>query len=193
MRINITLLLVILIALLSCKEDSNLIVRSTEKLEVGNYSWNSYKVSQMRGGLTYSAINLPIEYYLRKNIGVTNIDNIDSLANVMSSERVIIAEFNHLDRDDVLKSEYTNRTYEEAVKYIASAISKDYHFITSKQDTIPCIGVLFERNFNVAPFKRVLLYFNDIPPGDMGELLYDDQLFGNGSFSFKLNQRPIKS
>jgi len=191
MRIKLFICLLYLVGLLSCSEEKK--TKTLEKLNIENYSWNSFKVSEMRAEITYSAIQLPIEYYVRKNIGVDKQNEIDSLVETMKTERVIIAEFNHLSQKDVLIDKYTHRSYEDAVKYIASPIYEDYKFVTSSQDTIPCNGVLFERNFNVAPFKRVLLYFNGVPPDDTGTLLYNDQLFGNGSFSFKLNERPIKN
>lgn len=191
MRTKLIICFFCFVGLLSCSKEKK--TETLEQLNIGNYSWDSFKVSEMRAGMTYSATQLPIEYYLRKNIGVDKQKEVDSLVETMKTERVIIAEFNHLSQKDVLIDEYTHRSYEDAVKYIASPIYEDYKFVTSSQDTIPCSGVLFERNFNVAPFKRVLLYFNGVPPGDTGELVYNDQLFGNGSFTFKLNKKPLKN
>ncbi len=186
-------IIVLLVIFLSSCEESNGTSESTETLEVGSYSWDSYRVKEMREGMTYSAMQLPIEYYIRKNIGVSNTSKVDSLAKMMNTERVIVTEFKHLNQKDVLTSDFTARSYEDAVKYMASNISNDYHFVTSTNDTIACSGVLFERNFNVVPFKRVVLYFNGVPPEETGKLIYNDRLFGNGVFTFRLNQQPIKN
>lgn len=162
-------------------------------LTLGNYNWESYRVSEIKGGIDYSAMRLPNEYYLRKNIGVKNRTALDSLQESMKNERVIVAEFRDLKEDDILKEEFTNRSYEEAVKYLAFTIQKDYSLVTESNDSIPCVGVHFERNFKVAPFKRVLLYFNNVPEEENIRLLYTDNLFGNGVLQFNLNQTPIKS
>ena len=185
------IVLLLIVFLGSCTQKNT--TEYKETLEIGNYQWESYTVEEIRDGMTYSAMQLPIEYYIRKNIGMSKTSIVDSLTGVMKTERVIVTEFKDLDKKDVLISDFTNRSYEDAVKYIASTISGDYHFVTSTNDTIACSGVLFERNFNVAPFKRVLLYFNGVPPEETGELIYNDRLFGNGIFTFKLNQQPIKN
>jgi len=89
-------------------------------------------------------------------------------------------------------SEFTNKNYEEAVKYMAFTITKDFTIVTSSKDTISCAGVQFERNFKVAPFKRALLYFGNINPEDQIQLIYTDELFGNGIIKFKFKETPIK-
>lgn len=162
-------------------------------LTVGNYNWESYRVSEIKGGLDYSAMQLPNEYYLLKNVGVKNRTELDSLQESMKKERVIVAEFRDLAEDDILKEKFTKRNYEESVKYIAFAIQQDYTLLTESNDSIPCVGVHFERNFKVAPFKRVLLYFDNVPENENIELIYKDNLFGNGTLKFNLNQERLKS
>lgn len=162
-------------------------------LTAGNYNWESYRVSELKNGIDYSAMQLPNEYYLLKNVGIKDKEGLDSLQKSMIKERVVVAEFRDLEEDDILKEKFTNRSYEEAVKYLAFAIQKDYSLVTESNDSIPCIGVHFERNFKVAPFKRVLLYFDNVPEEENATLVYKDKLFGNGVLKFKLNQMPIKS
>lgn len=188
---KLILLLASFIILLGCDYRNQ--VTESITLTAGNYNWNSYRVSQIQGGLDYSAMQLPNEYYLLKNIGVKNRTELDSLQGSMKNERVIVAEFRDLAEDDILKKEFTNRSYEEAVKYLAFQIQKDYSLVTGSNDSVPCIGVHFERNFKVAPFKRVLLYFDNVPENENIELIYKDNLFGNGTLKFNLNQEPLKS
>jgi hypothetical protein len=97
-----------------------------------------------------------------------------------------------LDKKDLLLEEFSNRPYEEAVKYLSFQISNDFKIVTSSGDTIKCSGSLFERNFKVAPFKRALLYFDNINPADNIQLLYQDRLFGNGMIKFNFKETPLK-
>src|SRR5690606_14199103 len=109
-----------------------------------------------------------------------------------NKERIIEVEFQHSNEADLLKEEFTKKTYDNAVKYMAFDIQGDFSVVTSSNDTIKCVGVNFERNFKVAPFKRVLLYFNNIKPNDNIELIYQDKLFGNGILKFNFKETPIK-
>jgi hypothetical protein len=64
-------------------------------------------------------------------------------------------------------------------------LDRDFYVVTSKNDTIPCSGVNFERNFKIAPFQKVLLFFSGIDPNDKIQLVYKDYLFKKGTLKFK--------
>ena len=153
--------------------------------------WKSKRVTQFIGDINYTATEVPLQYYLLKN-NIDNYQKVDSLYQLNQKERIVEIEFQHANQSDLLKQEYTHRNYEDAVKYMAFKIEKDFTVVTSSNDTIPCVGVNFERNFKIAPFKRVLLYFNNINPNDNIKLIYQDQLFGNGIMKFNFNEMPIK-
>jgi len=153
--------------------------------------WKSRRVTLYENDIIYSATEVPIHYYLAKNSN-GSISIIDSLYNDNKRERIIEIEFENIDSKDLLEEEYTERSYEDAVKYLAFSIDKDFQVITSTNDTIKCSGVHFERNFKVAPFKRALLYFSNINPDENINLLYQDNLFGNGSLYFNFNETPLK-
>ncbi|TGV01067.1 hypothetical protein [Flavivirga rizhaonensis] len=153
--------------------------------------WKSKRVTQFVNDINYTATEVPIQYYLLKN-NQSNYAKVDSLYQKNIRERIIEIEFLHANQSDLLLKDYTKRSYENAVKYMAFTIEKDFTVVTSSNDTIPCSGVNFERNFKVAPFKRVLLYFNDINPNDNIKLIYQDQLFGNGIIKFNLTDSPLK-
>ena len=158
-------------------------------LNQGN--WKSKRVNQFVNDINYTATEVPIQYYLLKN-NPDNDTKIDSLYQINAKERIIEVEFQHVKEADLLLADYTNKTYEDAVKYMAFTIEKDFTVVTSSNDTIPCSGVNFERNFKIAPFKRVLLYFNNINPNDNIKLIYQDYLFGNGIIKFGLTDVPLK-
>ncbi|MFI0429530.1 hypothetical protein [Mariniflexile sp. HMF6888] len=158
-------------------------------LNQGN--WKSKRINQFVNDINYTATEVPIQYYLLKN-NPDSYTKIDSLYQMNAKERIIEVEFQHVKEADLLLADYTNKTYEDAVKYMAFTIEKDFTVVTSSNDTIPCSGVNFERNFKIAPFKRVLLYFNNIKPNDTIKLIYRDYLFGNGIIKFGFNTTPLK-
>ncbi len=178
----------------ACQDDASGSLDPTYKSFAINQSqWKSKTMGHFVHEITYRATEVPITYYLLKNQGINNLPKVDSLAMQMQNERIIEFEFEHLRSKDLLIEEFTSRSYEEAVKYLASSIQKDFVAITSSNDTIACSGVHFERNFNVAPYKRVLLYFGNVPPNEPIQLLYQDHLFNNGPFQFKFDENPFKS
>ncbi|WP_422106247.1 hypothetical protein [Winogradskyella sp.] len=154
--------------------------------------WKSNKIIQLINDISYSATEVPLQYYLLKNTQAEDLTTIDSLYELNKDERIIEIEFQHIDKKDLLLDSYTNKTYEDAVKYMAFQITNDFKVVTSSGDTINCSGSHFERNFKVAPFKRALLYFDNINPDDHIQLLYQDHLFGNGMIKFNFKDTPLK-
>jgi len=181
------------LCLASCRKE----VKNTEKVydeyhRLANIGWKSKKINQYISGINYTATEVPIAYYILKDQREADLKKVDSIYKSHEKERVLEIEFHHDEEKDLLLNEFTNKTYEEAVKYMAFTIRKDFTVVTSSQDTISCAGVQFERNFKVAPFKRALLYFGNIKPEDQLQLIYNDELFGNGIIKFKFKETPIK-
>ncbi|MEP1490169.1 MAG: hypothetical protein ABJK28_17250 [Algibacter sp.] len=153
--------------------------------------WKSKRMTQFVNDINYTATEVPIQYYLLKN-NQNNHAKVDSLYIKNAKERIVEIEFQHANQADLLLKDYTSKSYEDAVKYMAFTIEKDFTVVTSSNDTIRCSGVNFERNFKVAPFKRLLLYFDNINPNDNIKLIYQDQLFGNGILKFNFNETVLK-
>ncbi len=181
------------VLLLSCKSDAeNDKNKSSSKVyNLRGDSWRSKQITYFSEGINYTATEVPLQYYLLKNSGL-DAQGVDSLYQHHIKERIFELEFEHENKDDLLKETYTRRNYEASVKYMAFTITKDFSAVTMSQDTIPCSGTHFERNFKVAPFKRLLLYFEGIAPNENITLLYKDQLFGNGLVTFDFNETPLK-
>ena len=173
------------------KASNNAISHKLFQLE--NRGWKSQRTTHFVNDIHYSATEVPKEYYLLKNKGSENLSHIDSLSKRHSRERVIEFEFEHINGDDLLREDYTALDYDRSVTYMASTIRGDFMVVTSKNDTIVCSGVQFERHFKVSPFKRVLLYFGGIDPSENIQLIYRDRLFGNGIFKFTFNELPFKT
>ncbi|WP_299254027.1 hypothetical protein [uncultured Aquimarina sp.] len=154
--------------------------------------WKSKSVSHLFSQIEYKATLVPLQYYILKNEGSKNLAKIDSIYESLKNERILEVEFQQEKEDDLLKSKYTNRDYETSVKYMSFYIENDFKAVTQSGDTIDCSGVTFERNFKVAPFKRLLLHFGNIPEEENIQLIYNDQLFGNGLMKFNFKETPIK-
>ncbi|OEK09137.1 hypothetical protein A8C32_10405 [Flavivirga aquatica] len=192
--LNQLIFFVFLIAtlLVSCGDSKKSGVKQEYKyFSLKQQGWKSKRVNQFVNNINYTATEVPLQYYLLKSTK-GNYKTVDSLYKISSKERIIEVEFQHVKQTDLLLSEYTNKSYDDAVKYMAFTIEKDFTVVTSSNDTISCSGVNFERNFKVAPFKRVLLYFNNINHKDNIKLIYQDQLFGNGIIKFNFNETPLK-
>jgi len=188
------MLVVLVLVFCSCKKDEKSIAKtdSYKIYQLADAGWKAKKVNRYLGNINYTVTEVPLQYYILKDQGDENLQKVDSIYKSHHRERVLEIEFHHDEEKDLLESEFTKRNYEESVKYMAFKIQKDFTIVTSAQDTIQCAGVQFERNFKVAPFKRALLYFGDINPEDEIQLIYNDELFGNGIIKYKFKETPIK-
>ncbi len=155
-------------------------------------SWSSKIKHRFIKDITYRAVEVPGMYYVIKSTGLKNPASIDSVYQTVKGERVVEFEFEHARGKDLLEPEYTGRSYTSSVKYMAFTIANDFLVATSSGDTIPCIGVNLERNYKIAPFKRLLLHFKDIPPGDAIQLIYNDRLYKAGVLTFDFNDLPTE-
>jgi len=174
----------------SCSENKS--VASDTFFELDGQHWKSKKVSHFAGDIYYRATEVPVDYYLLKNLGSVGRDSLSLISNKYNEERIVEFEFEHIDSKDLLEREYTNFSYDKSVMYLASSIRKDFKAVTSSGDTLEASGVHFERHFKVSPFKRVLLYFGGIAADESIQLVYQDQLFNNGVFKFKFDELPLK-
>tara|TARA_B100001057_G_scaffold494278_1_gene590473 strand:+ start:1690 stop:2277 length:588 start_codon:yes stop_codon:yes gene_type:complete len=178
---------------ISCKSDTK--EESTSAIQqkifqLQNQGWKSKTVSHFVGDITYSATEVPKEYYFLKQ-GLS-LDSISKLSSQFSKERIIEVEFEHVNEVDLLLKEFTKLDYEKSVMYMSSGIQNDFFVVTQGKDTIPSIGVHFERHYKVSPFQRVLIYFTGVPENAPIQLIYRDRLFNNGNFKFKFEDVPLK-
>lgn len=191
---NILILRIFVTAILlftSCDKNTAFTTETDNVFNYNNIDWKSKKINHFINDINYTATEVPLQYYLLKSTGGDS-KKVDSIYKANNRERIVEVEFQHSNQTDLLLEEYTNKSYDDAVKYMAFTIEKDFMVVTQSNDSINCAGVLFERNFKVAPFKRALLYFNNINPNDNIKLIYQDHLFGNGIIKFDFKGNPIK-
>ncbi len=193
MRANCLFVVCLVVLFFSCKRSTGLSVADGYKLfNLEKVGWRSKSVTQTASGISYTATVVPIQYYILKQSGDANSQAVDSIYTSHKTERIIEMQFSHGSGDDLLKSKYTNKDYDQAVRYMSFHLEKDFVAITGKKDTIPCSGMVFERNFQLAPYKKVLLHFANIPEEETIQLLYHDQLFDNGTLKFEFIEPPLK-
>ena len=185
--------LLLLLIVFSCKRNSTESVddASFRLYNLETQGWKSKVSSQNIDDIKFTATEVPIQYYILKEMGNDDLLAIDSVYNQNKRERVIEVMFEQDDEKDLLAETYTKLDYTSAVKYLSFNIEKDFYAVTST-DTIACSGVTFERNFKVGPYQKILLFFTDVPPDEKLQLVYTDNLFNKGTIKFKFNQPIIK-
>ena len=189
-------LVAVIFAFSSCKKKEDASGKRSEiesrYYRLQNIGWKSKTYNQYVGGINFTATEVPIQYYMLKDQGSEDLARIDSLYEANKTERIVEFSFQQDEEKDLLLKEFTGMTYEESVKYMSFALNKDFYVVTSKNDTIPCSGVNFERSFKVAPNQKVLLFFSGIGPNDTIQLVYNDYLFRKGTMKFKFNDTYTK-
>ncbi len=191
MKAIISLLIIILI--LSCKKET----KDKEDFSFKYYNleqagWKSKTINQQIDDISYKGTEVPIQYYVLKEIGGLNLTAVDSVYQKNKTERIIEFEFEDTEERDLLQEEFTGKNYTESVKYMSFNIQKDFYVVVDKKDTIPCEGVLFERNFKLAPKNKLLLFFSGVKPNGRLQLVYKDELFKKGIIKFSFTDRLLK-
>jgi len=174
---------------ISCKKETKEDTRNSEirdrYFNLEKIGWKSRSYTQVVDDIGFTATEVPIQYYLLKDLGSENLHQVDSLYEENKRERVIEFVFQQDEEKDLLGKDFTGMDYTASVKYMSFGLDKDFYVVTSKKDTILCSGVNFERNYKIAPFQKVLLFFSGIDPNDKIQLIYNDYLFRKGTLKFK--------
>lgn len=195
--LNRVVLVFLFFALFSCKKDSQLINSDDSEIRYRYFNlektgWKSRMHTQKVNDIRFTATEVPIQYYLLKDLGNENLQQIDSLYELNKRERVLEFTFQQDEERDILTREFTGMEYTDAVKYMSFGLTKDFYVVTSKKDTVACSGVIFERNYKIAPYQKVVLFFSGIDPNDTIQLVYNDYLFRKGPLKFKFKDPYTK-
>lgn len=157
--------------------------------KIFRFEGNEYETSKKTikiGNLFYTAVILPNKYYIQKNLNITQKDSLNHYMKEFESEIIIQFDFQHYEKKDLLLPEYTDVSYKRSIEYLSSLIQEDFYAVINLADTIRPSGILFERNFNLAPRKRILLYFKTEEKRDKLKLIYNDRIFKKGIIKFNL-------
>ncbi len=187
-ELNNFLMLLLAFSLFSCKKEEKVEDDSqirSKYFQLEKIGWKSKVYNQLVGGINFTATEVPIQYYLLKDKGKENLFLVDSLYEQNKTERVIEFSYHQEEEKDLLEKDFTGMDYTSAVKYMSFGLDKDFYVVTSKNDTIACAGVNYERNYKIAPYQKVLLFFSGIDPNEKIQLVYKDYLFRKGIMKFK--------
>lgn len=174
---------------ISCKKETKDDFKNSEikdrYFNLEKIGWKSRAYTQKADDIDFTAIEVPIQYYLLKDLGNENLISVDSLYEENKRERIIEFTFQQDEEKDLLGNDFTGMEYTDAVKYMSFGLEKDFYVVTSKKDTIACSGVTYERNYKIAPYQKVLLFFSGIDPNEKIQLVYTDFLFRKGTLKFQ--------
>jgi hypothetical protein len=159
--------------------------------QLQNVGWKSKMYSQVVDNINFTAVDVPIQYYLLKDQGNQNLKKVDSIYEANKTERVIEFSFQDKNEEDLLQEKYTKLDYQKSVEYMSFIIQKDFKVVANDKDTIQCSGVSFERNFKIAPSNKIMLYFSGINPNDRIQLIYQDNLFQKGPLKFSFKEKIL--
>lgn len=188
--LNRFIFVLLFFASLSCKKETQTTNSDDSEIRDRYFNlektgWKSRMYTQKIEDIGFTATEVPIQYYLLKDQGTENLKTVDSLYEENKRERIIEFTFQQDEEKDILTKDFTGMEYTDAVKYMSFGLEKDFYVVTSKNDTILCSGVTYERSYKIAPYQKVMLFFSGIDPNDKIQLVYTDYLFRKGTLKFK--------
>jgi hypothetical protein len=188
--LNRFIFVLLFFALLSCKKETQTTNSDDSEIRDRYFNlektgWKSRMYTQKIEDIGFTATEVPVQYYLLKDQGTENLKTVDSLYEENKRERIIEFTFQQDEEKDLLTKDFTGMEYTDAVKYMSFGLEKDFYVVTSKNDTILCFGVTYERSYKIAPYQKVMLFFSGIDPNDKIQLVYTDYLFRKGTLKFK--------
>ncbi len=166
--------------------DGNYIILENVKSENSfgeQKEFNVMKIEKAVGDITLRAQRIPTELYL-KNQGLSDSELTAALAE-LHEEQLFYFEFEEFENQDLMKKYFADNM-DQKVSYMSFDIFQDFSLVNSKGDTITANYSLYERNFHVAPFERLIVSFSSVTEDENLKLIYNDELFGKGisEFSF---------
>lgn len=144
-------------------------------------SFNIQEIAKEKGDVKFTAQRIPTELYLQ-NQGL-NGDKLQAALTETKGEQLFYFEFEEKQRQDLLKKYYSDNM-DVGVSYMSFDIAEDFYLVSESGDTISADYSLYERNFHVAPYERIILSFSGIDQKEEVRLLYHDKLFGKGNLDF---------
>ncbi|MBL7897334.1 MAG: hypothetical protein JNJ99_02280 [Crocinitomicaceae bacterium] len=154
-----------------------------DERDIANRSFSIQKIEQTDGDIRMTAKKIPTELYLR-NQGITGEDlglALDDLNDV----QLFYFEFEETKKQDLVEKYFTE-DLDGRISYMSFGIFEDFKLVSASGDTIPADYSIYERNYHIAPFERLIVSFSSVIPEDEMKLIYKDQVFGRGikEFSF---------
>ncbi len=138
-------------------------------------------ITKTKEDIHFRAKRIPTALYLQ-NQGLEEEELTNALEET-KTEQLFYFEFEETLKQDLVKK-YLEENLDRNIAYLSFEVYNDFQLITSKGDTIEATYSLYERNFHVAPFERVLVSFTGVNQDEKVKLLYSDKLFKKGEMDF---------
>lgn len=186
--------LVTMLFLYSCNNPKKNIITTefTDTYRSGFGVWEAISVTKKVELISFTASQLPLPYYVEHNEPSISDEKLKKSLLGLKNSRIITFKFQEEKGQDLLGAAFTEKDYKSSVEYLSFKIQNDFYINTESVSNIKCVGVHFERTFNVNPYKKIMLYFENVPEQEEIELVYQDKLYKSGKLTFQLKHKPIK-
>jgi len=139
------------------------------------------EIEQQKEDIYFRAKKINTKDYLVQK-GLNNID-LEEALDELKGEQLFYIEFEEVQKRDLMKK-YHAGNMDESVSYLAFTIDQDFILVNESLDSLSANYSLYERNFHVAPYERIILSFNNVKEEEALELIYSDKLFNKGKMHF---------
>lgn len=182
--------LIVIHLLISCRGDNG-----KEELEYKYYKlekegWKSTSISEDLGDVKCKATQVPVAYYVIKNIGSSDLIKVDSISNSHKRERIIEIDLESEGNKDFVDVVSANFSESQLIEYFSFGIVNDFYLI-SKNKKHKCKSVIYQSDGQKILKPKLLLFFSGVNPDEDCYLQYRDKLFNNGVLNFRF-QKPIE-
>jgi len=139
------------------------------------------RIEEKREDITFRAKRVPMDLYLL-NKGVPK-EELDQELAKMEGEQLFYFEFEEFQKQDLFKK-YFPASLDKSVSYLSFDIQNDFQVIDSEGKEHNCAYSVYERDFGIAPYERILIGFTGVDEEDELTLVYRDVLFQKGEMEF---------
>lgn len=139
------------------------------------------KIEKTVEDIILRAKRIPTKLYLM-NQGISG-ENMEEALFDLKDEQLFYFEFEETQKQDLIKKYFTDNL-DRKISYLSFDIYNDFKAVTELGDTVTASYSMYERNFHVAPFERVILSFKGVSENEKLKLIYSDNLFGKGTSQF---------
>lgn len=139
------------------------------------------EIEMKKEDLVFRAKKISSESYLKRK-GLSG-KKLKEALNETNGEQLFYIEFEEEMKLNLVKKYFKN-DLDKNIAYFSFGIHNDFQIINSYGDTLNSSYSLYEQNYSVAPFERLLLSFSGINQQEELKLVYQDNLFGKGQIEF---------
>lgn len=138
-------------------------------------------IQKQMGDINLRAKKVDSKSYLI-NKGVKK-GELEAAMKEIEGEQLFFIEFEELQKQDLMKK-YFGFDMDKPISYLSFSIHEDFSLVTQIGDTVAASYSIYERNFHVAPYEKLLVAFKNVKQDEKITLIYNDRLFKKGKQIF---------